>query len=804
MSETEELGTTFMNKYMNFNNDNLDSNKIGSIILWTVIIVVFMSIGLAIMKGGKLASETLKDQIELFFRILLTPITFIFNKIKRFIFFFLPADSKQFFKSDGEAGYIGQAWNTHNRLSTIVITATLAMMCFSGYMTFNPDKFPSIYGKILTYVAVVITLFFLFKSVLLYTTWETKSADQFEESFKSRQSFNWPKDAHKKKFEEQRSWLLNNTLNYLKISAIAIVALAILGFSLFFITTTEDGAKYANTIITFLGIVVLGLIGYSYLKKVPFIKYLLNNKLFSLIYHTLFLIPCFILEFTESIYKEIRHAPRVAWWILLIELIIIMVYIIGPLITKSTYLNVHSKDMKNGGVRFKQEIAILQETNKKIRKQIIEIKNSDDPNNQPLKPGNLPIGDSWTQIMNDMLWVGDDYYNGEIEKLNQEKNRLQQEQRAENQAQRDADVPVKPNRNITNKIENIDDQIDQLTLMKSTQPKREELEKKIINILWEDALSKGYLETKTCNGSCSQKDKELYTGTHRDVYNAIYTTGPFKLDSEAKAEYYNKFTSSGTLKAFLGQADMKGKYSKVEELVLYVQEKGKEIDEFQRKIQENNEKIKLLESRIGKEDGHPKTVVLLHGPKTLQRKYNPPGGKYPRARFPRKITNSKGEINELPVSEYDGGFNYDFAISSWIFIHAQPPNFYLGKKKTKNILQWSNNSFAISYNTNNNSLEITTKDNNKPIVIKNILLQKWINLVINYDGGHLDIFMDGELVKTLPQIVNIMPNMLSMKIGEKNGVRGGICNVVHFASHLTKSQIVANYEAFKDKDPPIL
>ena len=64
--------------------------------------------------------------------------------------------------------------------------------------------------------------------------------------------------------------------------------------------------------------------------------------------------------------------------------------------------------------------------------------------------------------------------------------------------------------------------------------------------------------------------------------------------------------------------------------------------------------------------------------------------------------------------------------------------------------------------------------------------------------------MDGELVKTLPQIVNIMPNTLSMKIGQKNGVRGGICNVVHFASHLTKNQIVANYEAYKDKDPPIL
>ncbi len=798
MSETDEIGESIINKYMNLNNKNLDSSKIGSIILWTIIIVILVSIGLAILKGGKLASKTFGEQIVVFFKMLLAPFIFIFNKIKRFIFFFLPVDAKQHFPKEDpkESNYIGQAWNTHNRLSTIVITATLAMLCFSGYMTLNPDKFPSIYGKILTYVAVGITLFFLFKSVLLFTTRKTKSVDQL------KQSFDWEGSSHEKKFEEQRSWLLNNTLNYIKIASIAIVSLAILGIALFFITTTKDGAKYANTIITWLGITIIGLIAYSYLKKVPFIKYLLNNKLFSLIYHVLFLIPCFILEFTESIYKELKHTPKIAWWILLFELIFIVVYIIGPLISKSAYLNVHSKDMKNGGVRFKQEIAIIQETNKKLRQEINDIKNSDDPKNLPLKPGNLPIGDAWTQILNDMLWVGEDYYNGEIQKLKEEKIKLQNEQRAENQAQRDAELPVKPNKNITKKIENIDGEIDKLTLVKSTQPKREELENKLIDILWEDALAKGYLETKACT-NCSPEDRELYPGTHRDAYNAIYTTGPFKFNSEAKADYYNKFTVEvGSLKAFLGTLS-NGKYSKVEELVGYVQQNGKNIDTLQRKIQANNEKIKLLESRIGKEDGHPKTVVLLRGPKTLQRKFNPPGGKYPRARFPRKITDSKGEINELPVSEYDGGFNYDFAISSWIFIHAQSPNFYLGKNKSKNILQWSNNSFSISYNTNNNSLEINTKDN-KPIIIKNILLQKWINLVINYDGGHLDIFMDGELVKTLPQIVNIMPNTLSMKIGQKNGVRGGICNVVHFASHLTKNQIVANYEAYKDKDPPIL
>ena len=34
--------------------------------------------------------------------------------------------------------------------------------------------------------------------------------------------------------------------------------------------------------------------------------------------------------------------------------------------------------------------------------------------------------------------------------------------------------------------------------------------------------------------------------------------------------------------------------------------------------------------------------------------------------------------------------------------------------------------------------------------IENIKLQKWINLVINYDSGILDVFMDGELVYSQP------------------------------------------------------
>ena len=142
-----------------------------------------------------------------------------------------------------------------------------------------------------------------------------------------------------------------------------------------------------------------------------------------------------------------------------------------------------------------------------------------------------------------------------------------------------------------------------------------------------------------------------------------------------------------------------------------------------------------------------------------------------------------------PISEIDGDYNYDFALSSWFFIHSQPPNFYKGLSKEKNIMNLVGkddvSSLQLVYHLNKNSLFLKTKLTS--VEIPNIKMQKWINLVINYNRGNLDIFMDGQLIKTLPGSVWEMADELSIAIGENRGVRGGICNVVHFAASLTNA-----------------
>jgi len=176
---------------------------------------------------------------------------------------------------------------------------------------------------------------------------------------------------------------------------------------------------------------------------------------------------------------------------------------------------------------------------------------------------------------------------------------------------------------------------------------------------------------------------------------------------------------------------------------------------------------------------------------------------------------SLGTYEELNgTSTYD----YQFAISSWIFLHAVGPNTNPSYEKYTSLLNFANKPNILYYgktntlmitmeqkdlkNTTDNKLIDFDDNGNRIIFIKrNIPLQKWNNIIINYAGGILDIFINGELVKS---DIGVVPyyTLDSLTIGENNGISGGICNLVYFRKPLTSSNIYKIYNSAKNKNPP--
>ena len=74
---------------------------------------------------------------------------------------------------------------------------------------------------------------------------------------------------------------------------------------------------------------------------------------------------------------------------------------------------------------------------------------------------------------------------------------------------------------------------------------------------------------------------------------------------------------------------------------------------------------------------------------------------------------------------------------------------------------------------------------------------------MNFDGGTLDVFINNKLVATEKNIIPyISTDMIT--IGEKDGVSGGICNVVYYPDTLGKMKMDMFYNTLKLNNPPVL
>ena len=176
-----------------------------------------------------------------------------------------------------------------------------------------------------------------------------------------------------------------------------------------------------------------------------------------------------------------------------------------------------------------------------------------------------------------------------------------------------------------------------------------------------------------------------------------------------------------------------------------------------------------------------------------------------------KLLKNPTYTNELQVlgtyeNLHEGGkneqLNYNYSVSSWIFLHNQPAS----KEGFTSILNYGGKP-NIQYDFTTNIFKVTMKNglNGEKIIYetKNIPLQRWNNIVVNYLGGTIDVFLNGKLVGTTTNVVPYMEGD-EITIGENSGGSGGICNVVYHHSPLSPYLIGQNYNIFKNLNPPLL
>ena len=202
-------------------------------------------------------------------------------------------------------------------------------------------------------------------------------------------------------------------------------------------------------------------------------------------------------------------------------------------------------------------------------------------------------------------------------------------------------------------------------------------------------------------------------------------------------------------------------------------------------------------------------------------------------------------------------FDYRYAMSFWVYLDSFPPSTNSAYNKAVSLLSYGDNPM-IKYSSSDNTIYITIKHNIedkkdvdlsdknetdediKPEYISqwkdvqglintaienvksmkfgneldsdgnrilykhpDVQLQKWNHIVLNYNGGTLDVFYNGKLVKSA---INVVPYMKfdMLTVGTENGISGNIANLMYYNEPIDILTINTLYTSLKNSNPPVI
>jgi hypothetical protein len=209
------------------------------------------------------------------------------------------------------------------------------------------------------------------------------------------------------------------------------------------------------------------------------------------------------------------------------------------------------------------------------------------------------------------------------------------------------------------------------------------------------------------------------------------------------------------------------------------------------------------------------------------------------------------KITKIEGSDIRGIAPYQFTISMWVYLN--PPNlstipngtesniFYYGKDEPNKKDGHPQLSYYIDKNNAYYKIRVGSNNSNDANSYKfEAPYQKWNNFVFSYVNNTMDVFVNGNLVKTFSQFYLEKTNGDVMTFGTditstytlkendselksviksanakseskdisksgftNNGLYGAICNVVYYKKPLDNGQIITNYNMLSVNIPPI-
>lgn len=145
-----------------------------------------------------------------------------------------------------------------------------------------------------------------------------------------------------------------------------------------------------------------------------------------------------------------------------------------------------------------------------------------------------------------------------------------------------------------------------------------------------------------------------------------------------------------------------------------------------------------------------------------------------------------GSFEDLKAAMKNKNFSYNYGLSFSIYINPQPPSTSAAYGEYTTLFDYGGKP-TLLYKADENKLKIQIMMNNeekKDIYLgTSIKLQKWNDFVINYDGGTLDVILNGKLISSTGSIAPYM-TLDVVSVGQNHGIHGGIKEVIYFRKPL--------------------